>query len=210
MRIIFTRHGESLANITHTISNRNLPHTLTSNGRAQAVFLAERLQSIPIREIYTSPVLRAIETSSIIGERLGIEPIVEDGLREFDCGILEGHSDDAAWQQWEELIDAWIIHHRYDHSIEGGESFCEVQNRFVPFIQKLESEFGDSHQNLLCISHGGIYSIMLPLVLRNVDQALITKYGFAYTCILIAEYMRDQLLCIEWDGHPISKTYPIK
>ena len=41
MRILFTRHGESEANIQHIISNRSLPHQLTEKGVDQAAALAE-------------------------------------------------------------------------------------------------------------------------------------------------------------------------
>jgi broad specificity phosphatase PhoE len=162
---------------------------------------------LPIKKIYTSPVPRAVETGTIIGEHLGIEPMAVDALRELDCSILEDHLDDAAWQQWKELFDAWIIHRRYYQRIDGGENFYDVQYRFVPFIEGLVSEYADSPQQILCISHGGIYSIMLPLVLQNVDHALVVKYGFAYTCCIVAERLKDDFVCIEWDGHPITNTF---
>ncbi len=203
MKIIFARHGESQANILHTISNRELPHSLTSEGRKQAVSLADRLKIFPIAIIYTSPVPRAVETGRIIAERLGIEVMEADALREFDCGVIEGRSDEAAWRQWKELFDAWQIYHCYEQHIEGGESFLEVKQRFVPFIERLINEYASTPAEILCISHGGLYSTMLPLVLQNVNQALITNYGFDYTSCIVAEQVKTGLICTKWNEHSL-------
>ncbi|MFO7662130.1 MAG: histidine phosphatase family protein, partial [Chloroflexota bacterium] len=73
MKLIFARHGESLANILHEISNRGLKHPLTSNGREQAAALAQALAFRSLDHIYTSPILRAIETAVIVAHRLGVE-----------------------------------------------------------------------------------------------------------------------------------------
>jgi broad specificity phosphatase PhoE len=98
MRIYFTRHGESQANLLHEISNRGLRYGLTRKGREQAVTLAHRLQDSPITHIFSSPVLRAVETSVILANRLDLDFEVVEALREYDCGILEGRSDEAGWQ----------------------------------------------------------------------------------------------------------------
>ena len=66
MRIHFARHGESLANQLHVISNRGLVHGLTLEGRQQALGLAHLLEDRPISRVYTSPLLRAIETGVLV------------------------------------------------------------------------------------------------------------------------------------------------
>ncbi len=201
MKIIFARHGESQANTLHIISNRNQPHGLTSKGREQAADLANRLQENHINLIYTSPILRAVETGNIIAARFGVELTVVDALREYDCGIIEGHSDEAAWEEWQELFDAWTIYHQYAQRIEGGESYYEVKHRFMSFIEGLIKEHAESPAVILCISHAGIYSIMLPLVLQNVDRDMISKYSLGYTSILVAEQIKSGLVCTQWNEH---------
>jgi broad specificity phosphatase PhoE len=206
MKIYFTRHGESQANILHMISNRDLPHGLTSNGRDQAVALAEKLMGYPITKIFTSPVPRAVETSKILAHKLKLPYLVVDALREFDCGILEGRSDEAAWCQWQKLFDDWYHFQRYDEYIKGGETFQDVYQRFMLFINGLINSSTDTAEELLCISHGGVYGIMLPLAVKNIDQTLIAKYGFGYTSLITAELHPDGLLCVEWNGQPIEST----
>ena len=119
-----------------------------------------------------------------------------DALREYDCGALEGRSDEAAWQGWQALYDAWTIHQRWEQSLEGGESFFDVQKRFVPFIDGLIQQFKDSEAQILCISHGGTYRMMLPLVLNNYEEAL-ASHGFGYTTCLVAELRPEGLFSIE-------------
>jgi broad specificity phosphatase PhoE len=201
MKIIFARHGESQANTLHIISNRRLPHILTSKGREQAAILANRLQENQINLIYTSPIPRAVETGMIIATKFGIKLTVVDALREYDCGIIEGHSDEATWQKWQELFDAWTIYHHYANRIEGGESYLEVKQRFMTFIEGLIKEYAESQAVILCISHTGIYSIMLPLILQNVDHDMISKYGLGYTNFIVAEQVKSGLVCTQWNEH---------
>jgi len=200
MKVYFARHGESQANVLHEISNRGLRHGLTPKGRVQAAALAERLQACSITHVYSSPVLRAIETSIIVANRLGIEYEITAALKEYDCGIAEGRSDDAAWQMWQELLNAWIVDKQWEDRIDGGESFIDIRERFVPFVDSLIDRHKES--NLLCLSHGGVYSMMLPLVLQNVDHELIATRGFDYTGCVVGEMRSTGLVCVEWGGQP--------
>ena len=203
MRIYFARHGESQANLLHEISNRGLRHGLTRSGSEQAVDLASHLQGHPIRRIYTSPLLRAIETSIILANRLHVDYEIADALREYDCGILEGRSDEAAWQSWRELFNAWLVDKRWDDRQEGGESCCDIRARFEPFVENLVKQYGNTGTELVCVSHGGMYWMMLPVVLKNVDKELIAQRGLAYTTCIVAELRSDGLYCVEWNGQPV-------
>ena len=73
--------------------------------------------------------LRAIETSVILANQLDLDFEIVDALREYDCGILEGRSDEVSWQLWQELFDAWVLHKHWEQRIEGGESFNPTENR---------------------------------------------------------------------------------
>lgn len=200
MRIYFTRHGESYANVLRQISNRGLAHPLTRTGREQAAALADRLKHHSITRIYSSALLRAIETSIIVANRLEVDYEVVDGLREYDLGIAEGRADEAAWQMWQALFDDWVVHKRWERCIEGGESFSDIRDRFVPFVKGLVAQYGDTDANLLCVSHGSLLRLMLPLVLINVNNDLLSKHRFGYTTVIISELRSYGLRCIEWDG----------
>ncbi|MBK8986594.1 MAG: histidine phosphatase family protein [Chloroflexi bacterium] len=200
MRIYFARHGESQANLRHEISNRGLQYGLTLKGREQANTLAQSLRNQVITHIYSSPILRAIETSIILANQLNLDYEIVDALREYDCGFLEGHSDEVSWQRWRELFDSWTVHKQWEKCIEGGETFLAIRNRFVPFIDKLISQLGGTETKILCVSHGGIYRLMLPLILRNVDEETVRLHGIDYTSCIVSELRSEGLFCVEWNG----------
>jgi broad specificity phosphatase PhoE len=204
MKLFFARHGESRANVLYEISNRGLKHPLTPTGREQVVSLAQSLQNRKINHIYTSPILRAIETAVIVAHRLGVEYEVNEALREYDMGYLEGRSDEGAWHMWRDLFDAWLSG-RAEQRIKGGESLNEVRDRFVPFINDLIRQFQHTEANVLCIGHGGLFWMMLPVVLINIDTTFIKQRGgFPYTGAIVAEHTPQGLVCVEWSGSPIA------
>ncbi len=203
MRLYFVRHGESQANVLRQISNRGLVHPLTRQGRLQATVLAEQLRPFPLTRIYSSPMLRAIETSIILASQLDLDYEVVDALREFDCGIAEGRGDEAAWQMWRGVVDDWLDRKLLDRRVEGGESLNDLRDRFVPFIDGLIREFGNSDAGLICVAHGGVYWMMLPLVLKNVDHALIAKYRIRNAACIVAELGPDGLVCVGWNGEKL-------
>jgi len=205
MKIFFARHGESQANILHEISNRGLKHPLTPKGREQVYRLAEKLQNHSISHIYSSPVLRAIETTVILAHQLGIDYEVTDALREYDLGTLEGKGDERTWKLWRQLFDDWTKYRHWQRHAPGGESFYDVKNRFVPFIDRLIQQYRGTETNLLCIGHGGLYWIMLPLVLTNIDTGFILKnQSFEYASLIISELTPEGLVCLEWNGVEVS------
>jgi probable phosphoglycerate mutase len=79
---------------------------LSEQGRAQADALGEWLAGEAIDEIWSSPMRRARQTSAPVEAALGLEAIVDAGLREFDAEEphyipmeeLKG-SDDPRWKE---------------------------------------------------------------------------------------------------------------
>ncbi len=204
MRLYFVRHGESDANRLHIISNRpTFDHSLTDKGRQQAADLAATLAGIPFVHLYGSPVKRARQTTEILSQALGVPFTITDALREYDCGIIEGRSDDDAWKIWGELWHDWLDQQRYDRCIEGGETFHDIKARYLPFIEGLIAAHGQTDHNFLLVGHGGTSRMMLPLVLSNAEQVFSHDYGMDYTSPVIAEYRGGGLVCLSWCGAAI-------
>lgn len=195
MKLYFVRHGESEANVQRVISNRESPFGLTERGREQAEVLAERLRGIPITAIYSSPVLRAIETADIISKRLDQPYQITEALREYDCGILEGRSDDISWALHRKYFLDWALHQDYLSKPEGGENFMEIRNRFLPLIEALKQR-NESH--VLLIGHGGLFHLMLPLIFSNIDNDFVSSHGIGHTECMIAELSPDGFVCQQW------------
>ena len=57
---------------------------LSDDGQAQAVRLANWLGHDPIDAVYVSPMRRAIQTAEPLADALGVDPVVDEELAEFD------------------------------------------------------------------------------------------------------------------------------
>jgi probable phosphoglycerate mutase len=201
MRLIFTRHGESEANLQRIISNHDLPHPLTETGRLQAQRLAGRLAGGKVMAIYASPILRAQQTANIVAEKLGLPVQTVDALREFHCGVMEGRGDEAAWKAHDAVVEAWD-RGDYAYCIPGGESFNDLRARFVSFVEGLVKEYARSDSDIVLISHGSILHQMLPLVLNNIDRAFSRQHQLGNTTCVVAVLSNGKLVCLEWDNIP--------
>jgi broad specificity phosphatase PhoE len=196
VNLYFVRHGESEANTRHVISNRESIFRLTPKGRQQAEALAGKLKGIPFQAIFSSPVLRARETAEILSAASGVPCQVTEALREYDCGILEEKSDRESWNSHTRYFEDWVLRGQYTSKPEGGECFLEIQNRFVPFIENLTQKNED--KNILLVGHGGLYMLMLPLVLANIDHSFATDHGIGNAEYILARQEADGLVCLQW------------
>ena len=137
MRVYFARHGESEANIRRVIANRGWAYPLTERGRRQAARLADLVRAdldegAHVR-IVSSPLRRAAETAGILHAALGGATVeLADALREADCGVMEGRSDDAAWAAHDDVQERWLAR---SAPIEGGESLDDLLERFIPWLR---------------------------------------------------------------------------
>jgi broad specificity phosphatase PhoE len=204
MKLFFARHGESEANILEEFSNRGWKHGLTGKGRQQAHQLAQNLTAAGITKIYTSPLRRAVETAQILALALDAPLELNDALREFDCGELEGRSDPESWACHRQLIEAWLYQRQWEQRIPGGESFLDIQQRFLPFIERLSAEEGTADSIYVLVGHGGTYICMLPLALKNISFEFAAQHGLPNTAYVLAETSSQGFICKEWYGISVS------
>jgi probable phosphoglycerate mutase len=198
MRLYFVRHGESEANVLNVFSNSPFRHGLTQKGKQQAIALAATLRDAPVSLIYSSPILRAVQTAEILAQALGVPLRIVDALREYDVGVLEGQSDAASWQMYWDVIDAWLRRHEWDKRIDQGESFHDIRQRFLPFIETLIQEHRSLSGGIVLVGHGGTYRCMLPLILDNVDFQFAIDHLMSNTAAVVAEARPDGVTCLAW------------
>lgn len=205
MILHFVRHGESEANLSGVFSNSGFKHPLTQTGIDQVRDLAGRLSGHALTRIYSSPVLRAEQTARILAESLGAPCEVNEALREWSVGIYEGSRDPAGWELHRQVQESWFLHQQFDSRMPGGESFTDIQARFVPFIDGLVAGEGDPQAELLLVAHGGIYSAMLPIILMNVDYGFASIHPIPYAGHIIAKKHPGGLVCLSWCGVSVGE-----
>ena len=205
MKLYFVRHGESEANTRHIISNRASPFGLTSLGKQQATTLANKLRDVPVTAIFSSPIRRAIETADILARSLGLKYQVTEALREYDCGVLEEKSDTDSWKLHREIAEDWVFKQNHLRKPEGGESFQDIQKRFLPFIETLMQERFDKDDHLLLVGHGGLFHLMLPLLLTNIDVLFVKSHAMGHTETVLAEPRQNRLTCLQWGSFQFDR-----
>ncbi len=96
------RHGQTDWNVELRLQgSTDIP--LNDTGRIQARRAAEVLSGQGLTRIIASPLSRALETATIVGERLGLTPVIDDRLIERNFGQFEGMTIDEVHQHREEM-----------------------------------------------------------------------------------------------------------
>lgn len=91
MKLLYVRHGKSLANANATVGIPTTP--LAEEGLEQARVTGQDLRNQNVTKIVCSPFIRAQQTAEIIAGELGIalmDIVVVEGLHERRMGELEG------------------------------------------------------------------------------------------------------------------------
>ncbi len=87
--VLLVRHGETDENASARFQGR-IDTRLNARGREQSRALAEAVRGEGLLALYSSPLLRAQETARIVGEAIGLEPILDERLVEADAGAWSG------------------------------------------------------------------------------------------------------------------------
>ncbi|MFZ1768813.1 MAG: histidine phosphatase family protein [Caldilinea sp.] len=157
--VVLVRHGETTANHEQRWYGA-LDAPLTARGELQVRLTGERFGArqtmAPADIIYVSPLPRARRTAAAIAEAIGVEPIIDDGLREFSIGDWEGRT-------YRDLIDNENLWGRWAQdptfAPPNGESPATLGKRAVEAVQRLAEQHPD--QRIIIVTHGGIIGCLL-------------------------------------------------
>lgn len=157
--IALVRHGETDFNREPVRVQGHLDVPLNDRGREQAASLAQRLRGADERfaALYCSDLSRSGETASILGEALGLEPII-------DPRFAESHRGDWQGLTWEEIkrddpdgFAAWRAAGA-GFRFPGGESLGEQMDRVVAALSDVRQA---ARLPALVACHGGTIRVAL-------------------------------------------------
>jgi broad specificity phosphatase PhoE len=164
--IITIQHAQSIHHTNGMVGSWT-DWDLSDLGVQQAKNIGAKLsQQLNNRYImYSSDLIRARHTAEIVGEYMGITPIVAGELRERYLGKCIGKS--VQWlrenmENQERTVD--------DRIFSDAESRRDVWNRIKPFFEKIISS---QDENIIIVSHGdllGIFNVLwlgLPVETLN-------------------------------------------
>ncbi|SEC79088.1 probable phosphoglycerate mutase [Nocardioides exalbidus] len=160
-RVVVARHGEALYE-SELLSDAG--GWLSPQGRVQAVGLAEQLAGERITRVCTSDMSRAVQTGEIVAARLEVDVVVRKGIREFGVGAAAGTT--GVPDPFAGTFAAWVSGD-LSARIPGGESGDEVVARWTSVLEEVADEHRDG--TALVVSHGGVMSMVLPLLATNLD-----------------------------------------
>ena len=166
-RFIVVRHGETAWNAQGRIQG-HLDSPLNEEGLAQAILVGERLARESIDAILCSDLGRVLQTVQPLVDRVRIEPVRHEQLRERCLGIFQGLT--SAECQARHPQDYARFHGRdVDHVVPGGESIRQVYARVSAFFDaKAEQHAG---RTVVVVTHGGI----LDALYRHVTGTPLQK-----------------------------------
>ena len=148
--VYLARHGESDWNAASRFQGHS-DRPLTELGRRQAEALSEKLAShTALSAIYSSPLGRAFETASIVGARLGLEPVSDDDLREVDVGGWSGLSRSEVEARYPDAFRRWL---NGGEGWEDGETYADMAARVLDALRRIAERHPG--QEVLVVSHGG-------------------------------------------------------
>jgi broad specificity phosphatase PhoE len=157
--ILLIRHGLTDWNLERRWQGHyDMP--LNAEGREQARRLARRLTGWPIAAIYSSDLARAADTARVLGDGLGIEPVLDPVWRELHVGLFEGHTREEIREHfpeaWEQMSQGFV-------EAPEGETVGELARRVVPCFEHLVAEHAG--EMFAIVSHGATLRSILGHVL---------------------------------------------
>lgn len=161
LEIDLIRHGESVYNREGRVQGHtNSP--LTDLGREQAYRVAWVLKDRGLEALYTSDLARARQTAEIIGDVVGLEPMVLEGFREIALGRWEGKPIEEIRREDGKNLELWYSR-PMEARIPGAEPLGAFEERVLATFQGvLERHSGG---RIALVSHGGVLSVIVSHVL---------------------------------------------
>lgn len=167
-KIYSVRHGETELNAQKLVCGAtDLP--LTDNGIAQAYKLAGLLADKGIEIIFCSDMIRARQTAEIVGNALGIQPIADYRLREFNFGSMEK----CPWDDAEFLRRKQVFAERFPG---GGESLLLGAHRVYSFLDEMLANY--CGKTVLLVSHGWT-NRFIATYFRDLSNEEFAKFGMS-------------------------------
>ncbi len=136
--VYLIRHGQSESNLAKVFAGQ-MNVNLSELGHAQAERTSEYLSKIPVDVIWASDLNRAYQTAQHTAEKKGLEIHTSPKLREIFAGEWEGKSTAEMKNDPESGYQTWLYNIGAVQT-PGGESVMEVQERFVPEVERIMRE----------------------------------------------------------------------
>ena len=164
-----------------------LDSPLSPRGEIQAAAIADRLSAIRFQQLYSSDLGRAVQTAKRIGQRCGIEAVLEPGLRERHMGVFQGITREEKKARYPEI---WKQCKSVGANYEipgGGESINQRLERSLEALNRIADAHPD--ETVVVVSHVGILRGFLSQILGlgSAAEARFVRANASYNAFLKQE-----------------------
>jgi probable phosphoglycerate mutase len=194
MEIVMVRHALPVR-IDATDDGSPADPGLAPRGRTQASRVAAALAHDTIDALYSSPSRRAVETAAPLAAALGLHPVLEPGLREFDAA-------DSSYVPVEELRASGDP--RWQRLVAGdlysaGVDPQEFRARVVAAVERIAAQHPGGRAVL--VSHSGAINAYAGHVVRETRAIWFAPAYCSLTRIAIARTGRTGIVSLNETGH---------
>jgi broad specificity phosphatase PhoE len=202
LQIWFVRHAESEINVPgnpRPVPDGGMSYPLTRKGVEQAKALAQATADVPIVAIYTSTYLRAVQTADAVAFRHDLTLSLAPEAVEVDLGIKPGSAEDSR-AVYAELARKWTLDKDLEARHGEGESFADVQRRFLPFVREVMNRHAQDSGVVVIVAHAATLGFMVPVLANNVPADYAALHPMPNTGIIKTELRDSRLFCLDWLG----------
>lgn len=197
VRLVLARHGQTPANVQHSLDTLPPGPELTDEGHRQAGALAERLVDEPVLSVHASVATRAQQTAQPLATHRELGINVVDGMHEVYVGELEKASDARSRQIFEDIYASWH-HGELDRPMPAGETGRQALTRFCTSARDVIKNSPDG--TLMLVSHGAMLRLVAGHLAVNVDQLDANAAYLPNTGLIVLESSQHGWECTHWDG----------
>jgi broad specificity phosphatase PhoE len=126
---------------------------LSAEGRAQCVWLADRFAEAGVSRVLSSAEPKAVETAQIAAQRIGLAPLIGEGLHENDRTGLAFLGADSLRRRMIAFFDA------PDQLVIGAESARAAQARFSAAVEFAIAQ--SAGETLAIVAHGTVITLLV-------------------------------------------------
>jgi probable phosphoglycerate mutase len=177
--IVCVRHGSSLAT-AGLVDGRNDP-PLSDRGLAQAEAVATRLGDEPAAALYVTPLQRTAQTVAPLAQRLGLDPVVVEELREVHLGDWEGQFT-TRMKERDPVSRDVLAAGRWD-VIPNAEDMDGFSARVLGGLERIAADVGPG-ATAVAVLHGGVIAEACRQATRSLPFAFLYAENGSITRLL--------------------------
>jgi alpha-ribazole phosphatase len=182
MRLFLLRHTQPEGGQTWTIlGHKDVP--LSESGMSHCRDLAAQFEGMPLEAVYSSDLERSWRLADMLAKSRGLPAHRLKGLRELDCGCMDGMKRDKARELYPEVFEG-LRRDPLNYRIPEGETMLELAGRVRPVIDEIR---GSGLRLVLIVGHAVVNRIVLCDAL-NLPLEYAYRIEQSYGGINVVEY----------------------